>query len=658
MTPYILSPTLCHQEKQSAMSFHASKIPYRLYFSLLFLVFGVLIALLTSITNYNLDIRSVQAELDSRAKDTLLQKRTELTSFTTLLEHYVAALRDSAALRNYILNPTPETRTIANQLFYSVNATNPALMQVRYLDTEGKEVIRIAWDTGSQEPEIAEQKDLQDKSDRYYFREASQIPANSFWYSRLDLNIEHKKIEIPHKPVLRIASPVYLNQKFRGIVLINIHAKGFLEKFKNSHFFNIVLVDHAGNYLSHYQEALSWSRYLATGHTLVDDYPHLATTILQDNTGKDLVTMKNLYAASLDNLLPKDQAHLLLIPKKQAVQGMMSKRRKAMFLIIGTILLLSIPLSILISKVPAKLNHRIMDQNRTLMEYIDLIDQNIITVTANRAGYMSKVSTAFCNISGFSKDDIIGQRPDMLAHPDKEFDVKQEVWQSIEAGKSWVGEFHNLRKDGTSYWLEATIFPKYDKEKVLIGSTAIYQDCTDKKHIEKLSITDDLTGLYNRRFFDESIEKELGRAMRDKKALAFTMLDVDYFKQYNDHYGHQKGDEALRTIGQTLQQCLNRSSDFCFRLGGEEFGIIFSDLSPEEAISFTENIRKAIEALAIEHQWGCTNKVITASFGLLSIVAAPGITVDTIYQRADQALYQAKQEGRNWLFFDLLEQPG
>lgn len=640
------------------MSFLASKIPYRLYFSFLFLVFGVLIALLTSIINYNLDTRSVQTELNSRAKDTLLQKRTELTSFTTLLEHYVAALRDSSALRNYILNPTAETRNIANQLFYSINATNPALMQVRYLDQKGKEAIRVTWDMGSQEPAIAEQKDLQDKSARYYFRETAAIPANSFWYSRLDLNVEHKKIEVPHKPVLRIASPVYLNQKFRGIVLINIHAKGFLKKFKKSHFFNIALVDHTGNYLSHYQDSLSWSRYLETGHTLVDDYPDLMTTILRNNTSKDLVTMKNLYAASLDNLLPKDQAHLLLIPKKQAIQGMMSKRRKAMFLIIGIILLLSIPLSILISKVPAKLNQKIMEQNRTLMEYVDLIDQNIITVTANREGYMSEASTAFCNISGFSREDVIGQCPGMLAHPDKEYNLKQEVWQNIEVGKSWVGEFYNLSKGGTPYWLEATIFPKYDKEKNLIGSTAIYQDCTDKKYIEKLSITDELTGLYNRRFFDESIKKELGRAMRDKRALAFTMLDVDYFKQYNDHYGHQKGDEALRTIGQTLQQCLNRSSDFCFRLGGEEFGIIFSDLSPEEAISFTENIRKAIEELAIEHQWGCTNKVITASFGLLSIVAAPGITVDTIYQRADQALYQAKQEGRNRLFFDLLEQPG
>ncbi len=260
-------------------------------------------------------------------------------------------------------------------------------------------------------------------------------------------------------------------------------------------------------------------------------------------------------------------------------------------------------------------------------------------------------------MSGFSKEELIGRKPRILQHPEIVKDIKQEVRQTIQAGRTWVGEFHNRTKSGDSYWVEATIFPNYDEQKNIEGYTAIYQDTTDKKRIERLSVTDALTGLYNRRFFNETLEKELGRATRDNKMLGFAMADVDFFKQYNDHYGHQKGDEVLKAISQTLQRRMSRSSDFCFRLGGEEFGIIFSDLSPNQALGFAETIRASIEALAIEHRWGCEENVITASFGLLCISPAPGITVDTIYRKADQALYSAKQEGRNRIFFDRLNCP-
>ncbi len=359
----------------------------------------------------------------------------------------------------------------------------------------------------------------------------------------------------------------------------------------------------------------------------------------------------------LNNLLTKDQAHLILLPKDRYIQVMKHERKKAMLLIISTILLLTIPLSIFISRVPARLNQKIADQNTTLQEYVDLIDNNIITATTDTNGIITEISTAFCRISGFSKDDVIGQKPRIFQHPGTKNDVKKEVWKTVQAGHIWLGEFHNKSKDGHSYWLGATVFPKLNDQKTLQGYTAIYQDITDKKRIEKLSITDALTGLYNRRFFDETIKKELGRAIRDKKMLAFAMLDVDFFKQYNDHYGHQKGDEVLSAIGQVLQHTLCRSSDFCFRLGGEEFGILFSDLSISQSYTFTETIRTAIEKLEMEHQWNSAANVITASFGLLSVAPIPGITVDTIYKRADQALYHAKKAGRNRTFSDSLERP-
>ena len=633
-----------------------SQLSYRFYFIFLFLGFGGLIAVLTSLINYNLDVRSIQAELADKANHELMRKRQELTSFVTLLERTVFSLRDSKALKNYIRHPNETNRATVNQLFYSISNTNPSLMQVRYLDGKGMERIRIDWVVGKQTPDIIAAEDLQDKSHRYYFFESAQVAANKFWYSRLDLNVERKKIENPYKPVIRIASPVYVDQQFSGIVLVNVHAKEFLENFKESATFNIALADQDGQYLTHYLDDLSWSRYLQTGHTLQDDYPNTVTSILHGTPGSTMELMDSVYVASLSDLLVKDQAHLLLFPKEQAILGMKAERRKAMFMVIGTILLLSIPLSIAISRIPTKLNEKISRQNKKLQEYVNIIDQNIVTATTDARGSIREVSSAFARVSGYSKDELIGKKPGMLRHPEVRGVKKGAILQKIQAEQVWKGEFCNKTKAGDSYWLEATIFPKFDKAKEGAGYTAICHDVTDKKRIEQLSITDALTGLYNRRFFDETIKKEMGRAMRDDKQLAFAMLDIDYFKQYNDHYGHQKGDEVLRAVGQLLQQTLTRSRDFCFRLGGEEFGLLFSGLTPEEALDFTENVRARIAGLALEHQWGCEDKIITASFGLLSITPAPGTTVDTVYQRADQALYRAKSDGRNRVFSDLLNQ--
>lgn len=107
-------------------------------------------------------------------------------------------------------------------------------------------------------------------------------------------------------------------------------------------------------------------------------------------------------------------------------------------------------------------------------------------------------------------------------------------------------------------------------------------------------------------------------------------------------------------IGQTLKSKLSRSSDYCFRLGGEEFGIIFSDLAPDEGLRYVDAIRLAIENLGFEHQWNSAAKVITISMGLLSITPGPGTTIDSIYKKADQALYKAKEKGRNQIVADEL----
>jgi diguanylate cyclase (GGDEF) domain len=124
-------------------------------------------------------------------------------------------------------------------------------------------------------------------------------------------------------------------------------------------------------------------------------------------------------------------------------------------------------------------------------------------------------------------------------------------------------------------------------------------------------------------------------------------MDVDHFKQYNDTYGHQMGDDALAKIGRTLKNSLQRADDYCFRLGGEEFGVVFKTDSKQKAFTFAESIRKNIENLKIEHKGNSASPFVTVSMGLVCKNANEIESADKIYKEADDLLYRAKSQGRN-----------
>jgi len=168
-----------------------------------------------------------------------------------------------------------------------------------------------------------------------------------------------------------------------------------------------------------------------------------------------------------------------------------------------------------------------------------------------------------------------------------------------------------------------------------------------KRALKELSITDEMTKLYNRRYFNEVFKKEFNRAKRENKSISFLMLDVDHFKLYNDVYGHQKGDNVLSKIGGVLNSFSKRAGDFAFRLGGEEFGIIFHENGAKQALKFANNLLKAVENLKIPHANNSASKFVTVSIGLVYKNIDKTTTVVTIYKEADDSLYEAKKSGRN-----------
>ena len=125
------------------------------------------------------------------------------------------------------------------------------------------------------------------------------------------------------------------------------------------------------------------------------------------------------------------------------------------------------------------------------------------------------------------------------------------------------------------------------------------------------------------------------------------MLDIDYFKGYNDHYGHLKGDITLKEVSKAMQETLKRPGDYLFRLGGEEFGVLISDINEEKAYHMAEKIRHNVQALNIEHKQSKSSKYVTISIGLVTLIPNQFSEPEQILHKADENLYNAKAEGRN-----------
>ena len=169
----------------------------------------------------------------------------------------------------------------------------------------------------------------------------------------------------------------------------------------------------------------------------------------------------------------------------------------------------------------------------------------------------------------------------------------------------------------------------------------------ERNRLEGLTFRDSLTGISNRRHFDITLSKEWTRAQRHGQPLSVIMADIDEFKAYNDNYGHLLGDKALTRVAHTLHDTLNRSSDFVARYGGEEFAVILPSTTDEGALKIAETMRGAIEALCIEHRYSGLRDVLTASFGVATVIPHRDGSSDSLLSAADRALYRAKQNCKN-----------
>lgn len=190
------------------------------------------------------------------------------------------------------------------------------------------------------------------------------------------------------------------------------------------------------------------------------------------------------------------------------------------------------------------------------------------------------------------------------------------------------------------------VFRSIHKEHLKLQITTTKLKKANKK-LENLSYTDVLTGLHNRRYFNYIYERELKRARRAKSYITFMMIDVDFFKQYNDIYGHIAGDSALKSVAKVLKERLKRPSDYLFRLGGEEFGVLLSETDPQNSKLIADALCEALRLERIEHNGSKAAAFLSISIGGVCCVADEVLDDDVFLSRADAMLYEAKEQGRN-----------
>ncbi|MDX5379150.1 MAG: sensor domain-containing diguanylate cyclase [Halomonas sp.] len=242
-------------------------------------------------------------------------------------------------------------------------------------------------------------------------------------------------------------------------------------------------------------------------------------------------------------------------------------------------------------------------------------------------------------------------------HPEDRDRVVNFCVAQSKAGVDHEADYRALKADGSYVWIRDVVHVVRNDAGEVEALIGFMFDISERKkseekllrlqrELEELSYQDGLTGVANRRLLDSSLEAEWASARRNGHPLSFIMLDIDCFKQYNDHYGHLAGDDCLRRIAHILGSSILRPRDLLARFGGEEFALVLPETDLEAAREVAERCRAAISDAAIPHRASDISHLVTVSMGVATATPVSG-TPASLIEQADRRLYRAKQDGRD-----------
>lgn len=296
-----------------------------------------------------------------------------------------------------------------------------------------------------------------------------------------------------------------------------------------------------------------------------------------------------------------------------------------------------------------------------------MIDQcaDAVAVTDARAGDhpLVYVNPAYESLTGYSRDELLGRNCRFLQGDDGDQPYRHVMRTALNEGEAAMGLIENVRKDGSRFWNLIRLSPVRDDNGELTHYLGVMRDISEflarqsagdhpdfnalGEQLAHLIVTDPLTGVANRRQFDEVLGREWSIAQRHGDFLVLGMIDIDHFKRYNDEYGHPAGDDCLRRVAEAISRHFKRAEDLLARYGGEEFAVLCPRQPADVFADRLEIVRREIEALAIPSGKDAAAPVVTISAGVAELRPWADVSPWDLVEAADRALYRAKEEGRN-----------
>jgi len=438
-----------------------------------------------------------------REKDVIVTKYQSLALSEIELKEKILLheIDDKKIIINYILNNDSflkyvnslddSKKLISENIFLTIFDSLKNIYQLKFLDENGIEKIRIEKDKETKQ--VYSQNNLQNKSHKHYFKEIKKLNKNQFFISDFDLNIKNGEIESPVNPTIRVGTPIYIKNSFKGAIIINLSLKELFKNISFSKYFNIYLID-SNSFVFNPKENRKKSKTLNKQETKDSKSELLDENIIYSKlTLKELSTIYEIIDSNKNRLINENIIYSKLNLKNWSIvykikEDLLNSELNGIFyqssINFIAFIFINIILALIASIIPERLYKKILTQEEELDRNLNIIDKYIIYSKTNLKGVIIEASEAFEKISAYSKSELIGSSHSLIksGYHDKAF--FKDIWKTISKGETWQGEIANRKKDGKIYWVYSTIMPTVNENGKSVGYISIRQDITDKKNLQ------------------------------------------------------------------------------------------------------------------------------------------------------------------------------
>ena len=553
-----------------------SRSKTKLVFLFTFIFVSVVTSTLVVFVSYHNQKEQLQEKVIEETKSYIQSKTLYLKESIENYKNTLLGVRESQIFADYL-----QTRnaTELELLFDYIVSSNKDVMQLRYIDKSGQELLRFQKNHLTNRSIKVGKEQLQNKKSRDYFQNTIKLFDNETWISKIDLNEEYGEVQKPLTPTLRIATPVYYNEKIHGIMIVNIFVSSLIEKLQNAPLFKVYLLEKSGDFLvgsvtdKESVKDVSWSKQLQKEYSLKDYIPTKAQKILDNETYHN----EYIFSQHLGKSVGLSEDIILLLEVDQDIIASLERGiEETLMLSVSGALFIGALFGLLFSIIPANIATKILksknefDYMRKLFqEYVEAMEYNNIISRSDLSGKIVYVNDNFCKVSGYTKEELIGKPHSILRDAETPKETFENLWLTIQANKVWKGIIKNRKKDGGFYYVDIVIIPIHDEEGHISEYLAIRHDITEiivqRQHLVQITTKDALTGYGNRFKLIEDIEKH--------KLNNLAVIDIDVFSSINDFYGDKIGDYVLKEFATKLYNNLEKRY-YLYRLQADKFAIL------------------------------------------------------------------------------------